>query len=65
MPPPKGTSLAEDGSFKPSTAKIGPPVFALQVSKNKKGKERKGKVKKHETVILHVYVENSRMNGSG
>jgi hypothetical protein len=41
MGPPKGTSLRQTTSFKPSNVKIGQGVWAVGDDKNKKGKEMK------------------------
>ena len=40
----KGTSLRQTTYFEPSNVKIGSGVWALQVRKNKVGKERKIKI---------------------
>jgi len=46
--PPKGTSLRETASYELSCVKIGSAIFAVGDDKNKKGKEREGKVQKSQ-----------------
>jgi hypothetical protein len=50
----KGTFLRRTTYFEPSNVKIGSGVWALQVSKNKVGKGRKGKENKNLSWHFHT-----------